>query len=109
MKIRVQSFLLGIASVISFAEAVRAPRNSDPGPWAAAVLGLLLLRRAIMATPQSAVVIASGCSLAAILVAGNHGLLKVNEPVWVGLTIVAFIGFAFWERIEKLWIRPQHR
>lgn len=105
MKIRVQSVLLGIGSVICLAEVVLAPKNSNPGPLLTAVLGILLLRRAIIATLQPAVVIASGCFLAALVVAGNHGLLNVNEPAWVGLIIVAGIGFAFWERIERLWIR----
>jgi hypothetical protein len=103
MRTRIQTFLLAAGSVISFAEVVFAPRNSDPGPWAAAVLGIVLLRRAIITTRQSVLAIASGCFLATILVAGNHRFLEINKPLWIALIIVAGIGYAFGERIEKLW------
>jgi hypothetical protein len=29
--------------MISFAEVILAPKGSDPGPWAAAILGIVLL------------------------------------------------------------------
>src|SRR5713226_5181167 len=57
VKIRLHSWVLGIGTLICFAEVVYAPQESDPGPWLTAVLGLLLLRRAIIATPQPTVVI----------------------------------------------------
>ena len=101
--IRLHSWVLGIAALICFAEVAYAPKDGDPGPWAAAVLGLLLLRRAFIATPQPTVVILSGCFLTAFVVAGNHGLLNINKPVGIGLIFLGFAGFGFWERIEKLW------
>ncbi len=100
---QIRRFLLGTASAVCLAEIVRAPKDSDPGPWLAAALGLLLLRRTVITAPQSAAVIVSGWILTAIIIGGNHGFLDVNKPVWIGLTIVAGVGFAFWERIEKLW------
>jgi hypothetical protein len=103
VKIRPHSWILGVGTLICFAEVAYAPKDSDPGPWVTAVLGLLLLRRAIIATPQPAVVIFSGCFLTALMVAGNHGLLNINKPAWIGLMLVGFAGFGFWERIEKLW------
>jgi len=103
VKIRLHSWVLGIGTLICFAEVVYAPQESDPGPWLTAVLGLLLLRRAIIATPQPTVVILSGCFLTAFIVAGNHGLLNINKSVGIILILVGFAGFGFWERIEKLW------
>jgi hypothetical protein len=39
------------------------------------------------------------------MMAGNHGLLKINKTVWIGLLIfVGFADFGFWGRIEKFWI-----
>ena len=101
--IRLHSWVLDIATLICFAEVAYAPKDSDPGPWVAAVLGLLLLRRAIIATPQPTVVSLSGCVLTAFAVAGNHGLLNINKPLWIGFMLVGFEVFGFWERIEKLW------
>jgi hypothetical protein len=101
--IRLHSWVLGIATLICFAEVAYAPKESDPGPWVAAALGLLLLRRTIIATPQPTVVILSGCFLTAFVVAGNHGLLNINKPVGIGLILLGFAGFGFWEKIEKLW------
>jgi hypothetical protein len=103
MRFRFQTTLLSAAALISFGETFVAPRDSDPGPWAAAILGIVLLRRAIIVAPQPSLVILSGCILTAILVSGDHGLLNVNKPAWVGLILVAGIVYAFWERIEKLW------
>jgi hypothetical protein len=103
VKIRLHSWVLGIATLICFAEVTYAPKDSDPGPWVTAVLGLLLLRRAIIATPQPTVVVLSGCFLTAFMVVGNHGFLNINKPVGIILILVGFAGFGFWERIEKLW------
>jgi hypothetical protein len=103
LKIRPHSWVLGIGTLICFAEVFYAPTDSDPGPWVAAVLGILLLRRAIIATPQPTVVILSGCFLTAFVVLANHGLLNISKPVGIGLMLVGFVGFGFWERIEKLW------
>jgi hypothetical protein len=103
MKHYVQTFLLTTAAIISFSEVFLAHDSKDPGPWAAAVLGILLLRRAIISKRQPAIAILSGCLLTALLVAGNHGLLNVNNPAWVVLVILGGICYAFWERIEKLW------
>jgi len=44
-----------------------------------------------------------GMYLAAILVAGNHGLLDANKLVWVAVILVAGIAYAFWEKIENFW------
>jgi hypothetical protein len=101
--VRLPNSLLIVGAIICFAEIVRAPRNSDPGPWAAAVLGVLLLRRAIITKTQPWVVIVSGLLLAALMLAGDHGLLNINNPGWIVLMLTAFACYGFWERIEKLW------
>jgi hypothetical protein len=103
LKIRPHSWVLGIGTLICFAEVVHGPTGSDPGPWVTAVLGILLLRRAIIATPQPTVVVLSGCFLTLLVVAANHGLLNINKPLWIGFMLAGFAGFGFWERIEKLW------
>jgi len=102
MKLRTQTFLLSMAAIISFADVFLAPKESDPGPWAAAGLGLVLLRRVLIRAQQPAMAILSGCFLTILLVAGNHGLLNVNRPVWLGLIITAGICYAFWEKIARL-------
>lgn len=92
-----------MAGLISLGDGFVAPKDSDPGRWAAAILGIVLLRRAIIVGPQPSPVILSGCILAAILVAGNHGLLNVNKFVWLAAIVVAGIAYAFWEKIENVW------
>jgi hypothetical protein len=103
VKIRLHSWILGIGTLICFADVAYAPTDSDPGRWVSAVFGLLMLRRAIIATPQPPVVVLSGCFLTAFVVAGNHGLLNINKPAGIGLILLGFAGFGFWEKIEKLW------
>jgi len=98
-----QNILLAIAAVVCFAEVFLAPKRSDPGPWAAAILAIVLLRRAIITSRQSPLAILSGCLLTAVLVAADHGLLNVNRPVWIGLIVLAGISYALGERIEKFW------
>lgn len=95
--------ILGVGTVACFADAVYGPRGGDPGPWLTAVLGILLLRRAIITVSQPAIVILSAVFLTTLVVAGNHGLLNINKPVWIGFTLVAFTCYGFWERIEKVW------
>jgi hypothetical protein len=95
---------LTVGTIVSFAEVVLAPRNSDPGPWASAILGVLLLRRAIIKTPQPAVAIISGAFLTALLVVGNHGFVNINRPAWIVSTVVVGLGFAFGEKIEEFWM-----
>jgi hypothetical protein len=53
VKIRAQNVVLGFAAVLCFIEAFSAPRESDPGPTLTAVMGILLVRRAIIITTQS--------------------------------------------------------
>ena len=103
MKIPTQCFVLGFAAVLCFLDSFLGPRGNDPGPALTAVMGILLARRAIIVTPQSAVVISAGCVLAGLAVSGNHGFVNINKPIWIALILVAGVCYAFWERIEKLW------
>lgn len=103
MKIQLADALLLFPAAICFAEIVRAPQNSDPGPLITAALGIFLLLRGLAAAPQPAVVILSGYVLAGIAVGSNHGIMNGNSILWIGLFVLAAIGFGFWERIQKLW------
>ncbi|HEY6128261.1 MAG TPA: hypothetical protein VIW23_08780 [Candidatus Acidoferrum sp.] len=103
MKLRFQTSILTAGAIICFAEVIVAPKSSDPGPWAAAALGIVLLRRGITTGRQPAVVILSGCILTVLLLAGDHGFLNINNPAWLALIIVAGFCYAFWERVERLW------
>lgn len=103
MKIQLASSLLLFAAIICFAEAVHAPKNSDPDALTTAALGIVLLLRGFAVARQSAVVILSGCALAAIAVAGIHGFVNINRPLWLVVTAVAFAAYIFGPRIEKLW------
>ena len=103
MKIPAQSFVLGFAALLCFLEIVLAPKDSDPGPILAAVMGILLVRRAIIITPQPTVVIVAGCVLAALVVTSDHGLVNINDSIWIALMVIAFVCYGLWERIEKLW------
>ena len=102
MKIPAQCFVLGLAALLCFLDAFFAPKGGDPGPALTAVMGILLVRRAIIVTPQAVVVIVAGCVLAGVALAGNHGVISVNRPIWIGLTVVAFVCYGLWERIVKL-------
>jgi hypothetical protein len=102
MNIPAQCFVLGFAALLCFLDAFLAPKGGDPGPALTAVMGILLVRRAVIVTPQSAVVIVAGCTLAGVAVVGNHGLVNVNSPMWIGLIVIAFVCYGLWERIEKL-------
>ena len=102
MKIPAQCYILGFAALLCFIDAFLTPKGGDPGPALTAVMGILLVRRAIIVTPQSAVVIGAGCVLAAVAVVGNHGVVSVNKPIWIGLTVIAFVCYGLWERIQHL-------
>jgi hypothetical protein len=103
MKISAQNVVLGLAAVLCFVDAFVVPKQSDPGPALTAVMGILLVRRAIIVTPQPSVVIVAGCVLAGLAVTGNHALVNINDWVWIILTLIAFVCYGLWERIEKLW------
>jgi hypothetical protein len=102
MKHYFQTSVLAIGTLICFAEIFLAPRCSDPGPWAAAILAIVLLRRTIITTQQPAIAILAGCILTVLLLAGDHGLLNVNRPAWLGFVVAAGVCYAFWERLERL-------
>ena len=103
MKIRAQNVVLGLASVLCFVDAFIVPKDSDPGPALTAVMGILLVRRAVIITPQPTVVIVAGCVLAGLAVTGNHALVNINNWVWIALMLIAGVCYGLWERIEKLW------
>ena len=102
MKDRLPNWLLVLAAAICFAEAAKFPKN-DPGLVATAVMGLFLLLRGSTTAPQSPVVTVAGWILAALAVTSDEGLLNVNDALWIGVILIAFVAFGFWQRIEKLW------
>lgn len=95
--------LLTIAALVCFSEIAGAPKGSDPGPLVTAGLGLVLIRRAIIIAPQPLMVILSGWFLTAAAVGSNHGLVSSHNPGWMVSVLVAFVCYAWWERIERLW------
>jgi hypothetical protein len=103
LKLGAQNVALGLAALLCFMEAFAAPKGSDPGPALTAVMGILLVRRAVIITPQSMVVIVAGCALPAIAIAGDRSLVNVNRIEWMVLTVIAGVCYGLWERIEKLW------
>jgi hypothetical protein len=103
MKLGVQNFVLGIAALACFLDSFLAPKGSDPGPALTAVMGILLVRRAVIVTTQPTVVLAAGCALATLAIAGNHALVNINNWGWIAMVLIAGVCYAFWERIEKLW------
>jgi len=103
MKLRAQNYALGFAALLCFIDGFLAPKGSDPGPALTVVMGILLVRRAVIITPQSLIVIAAGCAITIEVLAGNHGLVNINKPVWIALILVFFACFGWWERLEKLW------
>ena len=105
MNLRAQNYVLGFAAALCFLDSFLAPKESDPGPLLTAVMGILLVRRAVIITPQSAVVIVAGCALAGLAVVGNHSLVNINAAIWIVLMLIAGVCYGLWERIEKLWSR----
>ena len=102
------------AAVICFAELanipwhgplinVLEPPGMDPGPWVTAVWGLFLGRRALAVKNPPALVLVSGCFVAALMVVENHSLLKLNNFIFIPLMLLAMACFGLWERIEKRW------
>jgi hypothetical protein len=102
MHLRAQNLVLGLAALVCFVDAFVA-KGDDPGPAITAVLGILLVRRALVISPQSPLVIIAGCVLTALVLAGNHGVVNINRPLWIVLALVGFAFFGWWERIVKLW------
>ena len=78
MKIRAQNIALGLAAAVCFLDSFLAKGN-DPGPIVTAVLGILLVRRAVVITRQPRIVIIAGCALTALVVGGNHNLVNVTN------------------------------
>ena len=103
MKLRAQNFILGFAAVVCFLDGILAPKESDPGPILTVVMGILMVRRAVIITPMPTVVIVAGCVLTALAVGGNHGFMNANMPIWIALVTIAGVCYALWERIQKLW------
>jgi hypothetical protein len=62
-----------------------------------------MVRRALVISPQSPLVIIAGCVLTALVLAGNHSVMNINRPLWIVLALVGFAFFGWWERIVKLW------
>jgi hypothetical protein len=102
MHLRAQNFVLGLAALVCFIDAFVA-KGDDPGPAITAVLGILLVRRALVISPQSPLVIIAGCVLTALVLAGNHSVVNINKPLWIVLALVGFAFFGWWERIVRLW------
>jgi len=102
VKIRAQNFVLGFAALLCFVDSLVA-KGDDPGPALTAVMGILLVRRAVIVTPQPTVVIVAGCALALLTLTGNHRLVNINTPAWIALMLIAGVCYALWERIQKLW------
>ena|SRR5579862_8186430 len=100
VKIRIQSLAFGLGAVVSLVDVFLAPKDSTPGPWAAGILALLLLRRAITGAHRSSIVVLSATLLVVILVAGDHGYLNVDRPVCLCAIATAGLGFAFGDRLE---------
>jgi hypothetical protein len=103
MKLRAQNFVLGLAAAACFVDSFLVPRGDDPGPILTFVMGILLVRRAVVITPQPTVVIVAGCALTVLALIGNHHLVNVNTPLWIGLLIISAVCYALWERIQRLW------
>jgi hypothetical protein len=104
--------LLFLAAVICFAQLadvpwhgpltnVFEPPGMDPDPWTIAIWGLLLVRRALVAKDPPLPVVISGCFVAAVLTTASHSLLKLNNLIFIPLSLVAAACFLLWERIEK--------
>ena len=51
MQLRAQNYVLGFAAALCFLDTFLAPIESDPGPPLTAVMGILLVRRAVIVTP----------------------------------------------------------
>jgi len=98
MTLRAQNYVLGFAALLCFIDSFLVPKGDDPGPAVNAVFGILLVRRALVVTPQSLIVIVAGCAVTAEMLAGNHGLVNINKPVWIALGVVAFACYSWWER-----------
>jgi hypothetical protein len=79
MKLPAQCFVLGFAALLCFLDSFLAPKGNDPGPALTAVMGILLVRRAVIITHQSAVVIFAGCVLAGVAVAGQPRFRKHRQ------------------------------
>src|SRR5260370_36208176 len=93
MKLRAQNYVLGFAALLCFLDGCFAPKGSDPAPALTAVMGILLVRRAVIITPRSLIVIVAGCAITVEVLAGNHGLWNINKPVWIELKLVFFACF----------------
>jgi|ERR1700722_138429 len=78
MHLRAQNFVLGLAALVCFVDAFVA-KGDDPGPAITAVLGILLVRRALVISPQSPLVIIAGCGLTALVIAGNHSVVNISN------------------------------
>jgi hypothetical protein len=72
MKISAQNVVLSLAAVSCFVGAFAAPKRRDPAPALTAVMGILLLRRAIIGYSPAPVVIVAGCVLAGLAVRATH-------------------------------------
>jgi len=103
MKTQLSNSLVLLAATACFVDAVHHPEDSLTGPMLSAVLGFILMLRGFAATPRPAGAILSGCILAALSVGSDQGFLNDNSLWYIGLFILAGVGFGFWERIEKVW------
>ena len=108
--------VLVVAAIFCFKELARVPWHGspidvfeppgmDPDPWTIAVWGLFLVRRALAVKDPPALVLVSGCFVAALAVVQSHGLLKLDMFIFIPLLLLAGACFILWERIEKLWTR----
>lgn len=103
MKFQLSNLLLLLAATACFVESFHSIRDRNAEPLLTAVMGIFLLLKGLAAAPQRAIVIVSGCVLAALCVGSDEGLLNENSMWYMGSFILAGVGFAFWQRIKKFW------
>lgn len=102
MRYHPQNGVLVAAAIACFVQALYTPwGNEDPGALITGAVGIYLLTRGVAAAGQPALVVAAGCVLAALVIAGDRRILNVNAPVWVVVVLLAFVGFGWGGKIKN--------
>lgn len=109
MRFRLPGWIISIAGVLCLVDAFQIGSGVWNNPLADAwshamdsiVLGIIFFIHGLSSRPRRADVVIAACVLTGVNLAGNHGLLSEQNPLWIVLVALAGIVYICGAWIEK--------
>ena len=112
MRFRLPGWIILMLSGICFADAFHLGSGVWGNPltdtWGGAmttvVLGIIFFIHGLNTGPRRADVVLAASMWVALIIAGNHGLINGNSPIWIALLVLAAIVY-----IRGAWIERRQK